>query len=89
MATAGEISVTLPADMLAMIGSAVARGDYASASEVVCEALYAWKFQHGLSSKELDELKRALQEGIDSGPGIDAEELFSRLRSKYRHRALT
>jgi antitoxin ParD1/3/4 len=32
---------------------------------------------------ELDEMRRLVQEGIESGPGIDADLVFARLRSKY------
>ena len=32
---------------------------------------------------ELDELRRLLREGMESGPAIDAEPVLSRLESKY------
>jgi antitoxin ParD1/3/4 len=32
---------------------------------------------------ELQRLRRLVQEGVDSGPGIPAEEVFERLQAKY------
>ena len=32
---------------------------------------------------DLEELRRLINEGVESGPGIDAELTFSRLRAKY------
>jgi antitoxin ParD1/3/4 len=32
---------------------------------------------------ELDEMRRLVQEGAESGPGIDADLVFARLRAKY------
>ena len=34
---------------------------------------------------EIAELKRLIEEGANSGPSIDAEIVFSRLRAKYAH----
>jgi Arc/MetJ-type ribon-helix-helix transcriptional regulator len=33
-----------------------------------------------------EELRRLINEGVESGPGIDAELIFSRLRAKYSRR---
>jgi antitoxin ParD1/3/4 len=62
---------------------AVASGEYASASEVVRDALRAWTHKRRLETLELGELRQLIQEGADSGPGIDATRVFSRLESKY------
>lgn len=45
MAEIERLTVTLPADMAAIVKGAVAGGDYASASEVVREALRDWKMK--------------------------------------------
>jgi hypothetical protein len=39
------------------------------------------------SSATIGEIRRLVQEGIDSGPGIDADQVFARLRAKYARRA--
>ena len=46
-----------------------ANGEYVSSSEVVREALRDWQLRRALHQKELEELRRVWQEGIDSGPG--------------------
>jgi len=35
------------------------------------------------STLEIEELRRLVQEGIDRGPGVDAEEVFARLRARF------
>ena len=83
MATVEKISVALPPEMLAVVRAVVESGEYSSASEVIREALRDWKLKRKVEALELDELRRLVQEGISSGPSVDAELVFSRLRAKY------
>jgi antitoxin ParD1/3/4 len=83
MAKVEKITVGLSEDTLSAVRDAVASGEYASTSEVVRDALRDWKVKHRLSRMELDEMRRLVQEGADSGPGIDADLVFARLRAKY------
>jgi len=83
MGTVEKISVALPPDMVTLVRDAVESGEYASASEVIREALRAWKFRRKVETLEADELRDLLREGAESGPGIDADLVFARLRSKY------
>lgn len=83
MATVEKISIALPAEMLAAIRDAVGRGDYASTSEVIREALRDWTLKRKVESLTPDEIRRLVQEGADSGPAIDAKVVFARLRAKY------
>jgi antitoxin ParD1/3/4 len=80
MSTVEKISVALPPEMVAIIRGAVDSGEYSSASEVVREALRGWKFKRKVEALELDELRQLVQEGIDSGPSIDADLVFARLK---------
>jgi antitoxin ParD1/3/4 len=57
-------------------------GRYASASEVVREALRLLEEQQRLREMRLDELRRLVQEGIDSGPGVPADKVFAELRRR-------
>ncbi len=84
MGTVEKISVALPPDMVALLRDAVESGEYSSASEVVREALRAWKFRRKVESLETDELRQLVQEGVESGPGVDADLVFARLRAKYQ-----
>ena len=83
MSTVEKISVALPPEMVAVLRAAVDSGEYSSASEVIREALRAWKLRKKVETMELEELSRLVREGVESGPGIDAEHVFSRLRAKY------
>jgi antitoxin ParD1/3/4 len=81
--TVEKLSIALPAEMAALLREAVESGEYASASEVVRDALRTWKRKRKLETLELGELRRLIREGTESGPGADAARVFSRLRTKY------
>jgi antitoxin ParD1/3/4 len=83
MSNVEKISIALPSDMVAVLKAAVESGEYSSASEVVRDALRAWKLKRKMEGIELDELRRLVQEGSESGPGIDGQELLKKLRAKY------
>lgn len=59
-------------------------GRYASASEVVRDALRLLEERQELRVTQLKNLRERLQEGIDSGEGIPASRVFDRLEAKYR-----
>lgn len=52
-----RLTVTLPAEMAAVVKSAVATGDYASTSEVIRAAQRDWKTKRALQLEELAALK--------------------------------
>jgi antitoxin ParD1/3/4 len=64
MAEIERLTITLPADMAAVVKSAVAGGDYASTSEVVCEALCDWKLKRALQLQEFAALKVDIDKGF-------------------------
>ena len=82
MANVEKLSVALTSDMVADLRAAVDGGDYGSVSEVVREALRDWRLRRRVETLETEELRRLVRQGIDSGPGIDADIVFSRLRSR-------
>jgi antitoxin ParD1/3/4 len=59
-----RLTVTLPAEMTAVIKDAVATGDYASTSEVVREAVRDWKMKRALQLQELAALKADIDKGL-------------------------
>jgi antitoxin ParD1/3/4 len=83
MSNVQKVSVALTPEIVAMLKDAVDRGEYTSTSEVVREALRAWKVRRTVLEMETAELRRLWSEGIDSGPSIEAEPVFRRLRGKY------
>ena len=62
-------SITLSPELARAVDDVVAAGEYASASEVIRDALRQWKDRRDLFGYTIEELRRLVQEGIDSGPG--------------------
>lgn len=58
-------------------------GRYASASEVVREALRALEGRERLREIEIEEYRAKIREGIES-PALPAEDVFVRLEAKYQ-----
>lgn len=83
MANVEKLSVALTPDMVAEVRAAVEGGDYGSVSEVVRDALRVWRLRRKIEALETEELRRLVQEGIDSGPGLDAEDVFDRLHARF------
>ena len=83
MAKVEKLTVALSEETVGAVREAVASGDYASASEVIRDALRDWKLKRRVARMELAEMRRLVQDGIESGPGIDAGLVFARLRAKY------
>jgi antitoxin ParD1/3/4 len=62
------MTITMPADMAAVVKNAVEGGDYASTSEVVREALRDWKAKRALQVHELEALKADIDRGLSAQP---------------------
>jgi len=69
VATVEKVSIALTRDMRALVRQVVESGEYASGSEVVREALRDWKAKRALRARQIEDLRRLWQEGIESGPG--------------------
>lgn len=83
MSNVEKLSVALTPDMVAEVRAAVEVGDYGSVSEVVRDALRDWRLRRKLESLETEELRRLVQEGIESEPSLDADKVFARLRARF------
>jgi antitoxin ParD1/3/4 len=59
-----RMTITMPAEMAAVVKSAVEAGDYASTSEVVRAALRDWKMKRALQVEELAALKADIDAGL-------------------------
>lgn len=64
MAAIERLTITLPAEMAAIIKSAVEAGDYASTSEVVREAVRDWKTKRAVQLQELEALRADILKGL-------------------------
>jgi antitoxin ParD1/3/4 len=67
----------------ALVRGLVESGRYASASEVVRDALRLVEEREDQRKAKLDALREAIREGVESGPAIPADEVFERLRRRY------
>ena len=83
MAHVEKLSVALTPEMAAEIRAAVQTGDYGSVSEVVRDALRDWRLRRKAETLDIDDLRRLVQEGIESGPGLEADAVFARLRARF------
>jgi antitoxin ParD1/3/4 len=84
VATVEKLSIALTPEFAADIRQAIATGEYASTSEVVRDALRAWKQIRQGREVAIEGLRRLWQEGVDSGAGepLDAEEIKRRGRER-------
>lgn len=58
-------------------------GRYSSASEVIRDALRLLEEREQLREAQIESLRTKVQEGVNRGPGIPADEVFNRLEAKY------
>jgi antitoxin ParD1/3/4 len=77
------LNVSLTPELERFIRERVDSGRYHSSSEVVREALRLLEEREQLRALRLEELRREIQRGVDSGPAVDGEEVFARLRARY------
>jgi antitoxin ParD1/3/4 len=79
MSNVEKLSVAVTPEMAALMRQAVEAGEYASTSEVVRDALRDWEYRRKQRDQAIIELRRLVQEGIDSGPSVEGEEFMARL----------
>lgn len=65
------------------VNELVGLGRYNSKSEVIREAIRLLQDREEQREMKLETLRKAFQEGIDSGHGEDADTVFDRLEAKY------
>lgn len=80
-------SVALGSHFEEFVKAQLRSGRYNNVSEVVREGLRMLEDQEKWRQLKLETLRAEIQKGIDSGPGIPAEEVFSRLEAKYQQMA--
>jgi len=86
MSAVEKVTIALTSEMAGFVRQAVEAGQYASTSEAVREAVCEWKERRELLGYTVEELRALVQEGIDSGPAIDATEVFAGIRETLRGR---
>ncbi len=79
------MNVSLTPELEGFIREKVESGRYHSSSEVVREALRLLEEREQLRQLRLEELRHDIQKGLDSGPPVESDAVFERLRAKYGH----
>ncbi|MCQ9156826.1 type II toxin-antitoxin system ParD family antitoxin [Acidomonas methanolica] len=86
MSTIERMTITVPSEMAAILRQTVDGGEYASASEVVREALREWMRRRDTERRDLDALREAIRLGDASGASVPAETVFAELREAIARR---
>ena len=76
-------SYELGSQLTDFVQDLVTGGRYNSKSEVVREGLRLLQEREQVRQIKLDELRKAFQDGINSGRGNTADTVFDRLQGKY------
>jgi antitoxin ParD1/3/4 len=82
------LTISLTAQQIARLQSAIEGGAYASSSEIVRDALRLWEQREELRALELEHLKRAYADGMASGKPVEIEpaEFLRDLKAERRAR---
>lgn len=87
MASVERMTITMPIEMAETLRQTVSGGEYASTSEIVREALRGWIRSRDAERQDLEVLRAAIKAGLDSGPGVPADQVFAELRARYASQA--
>lgn len=80
MATAEKVSVTLTPEMVRAVRASVDSGEYASASEVVRDALRGWQRQRAEDAERLAGVRARIQRSLeDPRPSLTETEVDQEL----------
>ena len=86
MSRVEKVSVALTPEMAEMMREVVEAGEYASANEVMREALRDWQARRIQRESAVAELGRLWDEGLASGPAQSGAEAFRVLRARLDDR---
>jgi antitoxin ParD1/3/4 len=78
MSKVERVTFTLPTKLASVVKTAVESGEYASASEVIRDALRDWVSKHDAEQRALVELREMVQEGME-GKGRPAADVLADL----------
>ena len=84
MSTIDKISIAITRRQHDLVKAAIERGDYASTSEVIRDALREWELKERLRSSQIEEIRRLWDEGIASGPSVelDMKDIIARAQAR-------
>ncbi len=65
MSNVERMSIALTKELASLVRDAVDSGSYTSSSEVIREALRNWEIKRAIELREMQELHKAIQAGMD------------------------
>ncbi len=80
------MNVSLTPELEQLVRRKVESGLYNSASEVVRDALRLLDDRDRFREMKIEELRKEIQKGLDSGPSIPGDEVFARIRENAKKR---
>lgn len=86
MGAVEKITIALPPEIAGFVRRAVDAGEYASASDAIGAAVQEWKDRREILGYSLDELRALARDGLESGPTVEAVDVFDHLRRLVRDR---
>lgn len=89
MADIQKISIALTAEQVNSLKAAVETGEYATASEIVREALRDWQWKRELRGEDLKRMRELWNEGKLSGPAAPLHRSETRNRARQRLKKAT
>jgi antitoxin ParD1/3/4 len=64
------MQLLLPDELAEEISASVERGEYPSESDALIGAVEEWRASRTAENYSVEELRRLVQDGVDSGPGV-------------------
>ena len=80
------MDVLLTPEIEKLLAEKVKSGLYQSPGEVIREGLRLLEERDRLYRARLEDLRREIKKGIESGPGVPGSQVFRELRAKARRR---
>lgn len=77
-------SYALGAHFESLMDDLIRSGRYNSKSEILRDGLRVIEERESRLKTDLDALKKAVMEGVNSGPSIPAEQVFDELKARYQ-----
>ena len=75
------INISLPPELEDMVHAKVEAGLYNSPGEMISVALHVLDDRDQFRQMKLEKLRTEIQKGVDSGPGIPADEVFRQVHA--------
>ena len=87
MAEIERMTIALPSPMADRVREAVDAGEYASASEVLRDALRLWEQRRDLRSRDVEILRQRWDEAKTSGPAttFDIDRVIHRAKGRLKN----